>query len=295
VLVTVRRNGRPIDAAAQLTKQGFVFLFDRATGKPLFEIVERPTPRTDVAGEQASETQPFPIKPPPFARQGFGEDDITSISKEANESVRAKLRGARFGPLYTPPGVQGTVYSPGTIGGGNWSGASFDPATGFLFVNANNLPRVLKLQHTMDNLAPYSETGFLRLTDHEGYPGVKPPWGTLTSIDVSRGEIKWQVTLGEFAELKARGIPATGTPNLGGSIVTAGGLVFIGATMDEKFRAFDSSTGQLLWEEKLPFGGYATPCTYSVNGRQFVVIAAGGGGKLGTKSGDAFVAFALPN
>ena len=294
VPVTVRHGGRSIDAVAQITKQGFVFLFDRVTGKPLFEIIERPTPPSDVPGERASVTQPFPVKPPPFARQGFTEDDLTNISQEARESVRAKLRGARFGPLFTPASLQGTVYSPGTIGGATWSGAAFDPTTGSLFVNANNFLRVVKLEPGANQVEPFADGGLLRLTDHEGYPGGKPPWGTLTCIDLHRGEIKWQVTLGEFPELTARGIPPTGTPNLGGCIVTAGGLVFIGATMDEKFRAFDSATGERLWEHQLPFGGYATPSTYSVNGRQFVVIAAGGGGKLGTKSGDTFVAFALP-
>jgi quinoprotein glucose dehydrogenase len=250
--------------------------------------------QSDVPGEQTSATQPFPLKPAPFARQGFTDDEITNISKEANEAVRAKLKGARFGALYTPPSLQGTVYNPGTIGGGNWSGASFDPATGLLYVNANNFPRVLKLLPLPDSSALYDDGGLLRLTDHEGYPGVKPPWGVLTALDLNRGEIRWQATLGEFAELTARGLAPTGTPNLGGSIVTAGSLVFIGGTMDEKFRAFDGATGKLLWEHKLPFGGYATPCTYAVNGRQFVVIAAGGGGKLGTKSGYAYVAFALP-
>jgi quinoprotein glucose dehydrogenase len=150
------------------------------------------------------------------------------------------------------------------------------------------------LQPAGNRRMPYQETGILRLTDHEGYPGVKPPWGTLTAIDLNQGTIAWQVTLGEFEALTRRGISPTGTPNMGGSIVTAGGLVFIGATMDEKFRAFDSGTGKLLWEHKLPFGGFATPCTYSVKGRQYVVIAAGGGGKLGTKPGDAYVAFVLP-
>jgi quinoprotein glucose dehydrogenase len=183
---------------------------------------------------------------------------------------------------------------PGTLGGGNWSGASLDPTTGSLYVNANNFPRLLRLTRSTNPREPYRDIGLLRLTDHEGYSGVKPPWGVLTSIDLNRGAINWQVTLGEFDELTARGVAPTGTPNLGGSIVTAGGLVFIGATMDEKFRAFDSATGKVLWERKLPFGGYATPSTYSVNGRQFVVIAAGGGGKLGTKAGDAYVAFALP-
>lgn len=293
VLVSVRHNGKRIDALAQITKQGFVFLLEREKGRPLFDIVERKVPQSDLPDERAAASQPVPLKPPPFARQGFTEDDFTNISSEARESVRAKLKSARLGPLYTPPGLNGTVYSPGTIGGGTWSGASFDPTTGILYVNANNFPRVLKLQPTSDKAAPYRDTGFLRLTDHQGYPGVKPPWGTLTAIDLNRGETRWQVVLGEFPELSARGIPPTGTPNLGGSIVTAGGLVFIGATMDEKIRAFDSATGRLLWERKLPFGGYATPSTYSMGGRQFLVIAAGGGGKLGTKSGDAFVAFAL--
>jgi quinoprotein glucose dehydrogenase len=293
-LVTVTHRSRKIDAVAQITKQGFTFLFDRVTGEPLFEIMEQPVPGSDVPGEKTSATQPFPTKPPPFAHQGFNEDDLTNISREARAAVRARLEGVRFGPLYTPPSLSGTIYSPGTIGGGNWSGASFDPNTALLYVNANNLPRVVRLEPTSDPRAPYWDHGYLRLTDHEGYPGVKPPWGTLTAIDLNRGEIRWQVPLGEFPELTRRGIAPTGTPNLGGSIVTAGGLVFIGATMDEKFRAFDSATGKLLWEYKLPFGGYATPCTYSVGGRQYVVIAAGGGGKLGTKSGDAYVAFALP-
>ncbi len=293
VLVRVRHGGRLVDGVAQVTKQGLVFLFDRVNGTPLFETIERPVPKSDVPGEQAAATQPVPVRPPAFARQGFGEDDITDISKAAHEAVKAKLKGVRLGSLYSPPSLEGTVYSPGTIGGGSWSGASFDPTTGWLYVNANNFPRVLKLEPTSDNKAPYRDRGALRLTDHEGYPGVKPPWGTLTSIDLNRGDIRWQVVLGEFPELTARGIRPTGTPNLGGSIVTAGGVVFIGATMDEHVRAFDSATGQLLWQHKLPFGGYATPSTYAVNGRQFLVIAAGGGGKLGTASGDAYVAFAL--
>ena len=140
MLVRVRHDGRLVDGVAQITKQGLVFLFDRANGRPLFEIVERPVPKSDVAGEQAAATQPFPVRPPAFARQGFGEDDITDISKAAHEAVTAKLKGVRLGSLYTPPSLEGTVYSPGTIGGGNWSGASFDPTTGLLYVNANNFP-----------------------------------------------------------------------------------------------------------------------------------------------------------
>nr|HKP11614.1 PQQ-binding-like beta-propeller repeat protein [Blastocatellia bacterium] len=141
---------------------------------------------------------------------------------------------------------------------------------------------------------PFTHTGYNRFLDASGYPAVKPPWGTLTAINLNRGEIDWQIPLGEFAELTRRGVPVTGTENYGGPIVTAGGLIFIGATRDEKFRAFNKQTGKLLWETQLPAGGYATPSTYEVNGKQYVVIAAGGG-KMGTKSGDAYVAFALPD
>jgi quinoprotein glucose dehydrogenase len=294
ILVTLRRDGVAVDAVAQITKQGFAFVFERVTGRPFFEIVERSVPRSDAPGEQSAPTQPAPVRPPPFTPQGFSDNDITDISPEARDAVRAKLAGARRGPVYTPPSVEGTILNPGTIGGGNWSGASFDPTKGLLYVNANNFPRVVRLLPTHNKDGPFRDAGQVRLIDHEGYPGMKPPWGTLTAIDLNRGEIRWQETLGEFAQLTARGVRKTGTPNLGGSIVTAGGLVFIGGTMDEMFRAFDSDSGRVLWEHKLPFGGYAAPCTYSVNGRQFVAIAAGGGGKLGTRSGDAFVAFALP-
>jgi len=294
-LVTVRHGGRRVDAAAQVTKTGFVFLFDRATGRPLFDIVERPVPASDVAGEAASPVQVFPVKPPPFVKQGFTEADVTDISPSAREHVLNKFRSLRSGPLFTPPSLQGTVVMPGFHGGANWSGAAFDPETGLLYVNGNNMPNVLTLQPAPpEGSYAFSHKGYIQFLDPEGYPAVKPPWGTLTAIDLNQGTIRWQVPLGEFAALKARGIPPTGTETFGGSMVTAGGLVFIGGTMDEKFRAFDKATGRVLWEYQLEAGGYATPCTYSVNGRQFVVIAAGGGGKLRTKSGDAYVAFTLP-
>jgi quinoprotein glucose dehydrogenase len=196
--------------------------------------------------------------------------------------------------LFEPPSVEGTVANPGTLGGANWSGASFDPVSGLLYVNANELPRLLRLEKNDTPGQPYFEKGEARIWDHEGYPGVKPPWGTMTAIDLNRGEIVWQVPLGEFPELTKRGLPPTGTRNLGGSIVTAGGLVFIGSTVDRQFRAFDNQSGRLIWERELPFAGHAAPSTYTVNGRQYVVIAAGGGGKLGTRSGDAYVAYALP-
>lgn len=188
---------------------------------------------------------------------------------------------------------------PGYHGGANWSGASFDPTTGLLYVNSNNVPNIITLVESKEgNKAAnglYRTTGYIKFLDHEGYPAIKPPWGVLSAINLNTGEIAWRVPLGEHVELTARGVPRTGTETFGGSIVTAGGLVFIAGTKDERLHAFDKQTGRLLWEHALPAGGYATPSTYQVNGRQYVVIAAGGAGKLGTKAGDAFVAFALPD
>ena len=204
----------------------------------------------------------------------------------------AELKSLRYGQANMPPSVQGTVVTPGFHGGATWSGASFDPSTGYLYVNSNEVPAIAALHS--DGRGGYQFGGYRHFTDEDGYPAIKPPWGRLTAIDLNKGEFAWQIVLGEFPELSARGIPPTGTENFGGTIVTAGGLVFIGGTKDEKFRAFDKRTGKLLWEHQLSAGGYATPCTYAVGGRQFVVIAAGGGGKLNTKSGDEFVAFALP-
>lgn len=296
-LVTVKHDGRKRDALAQVTKTGYVFLFDRLTGRPLFPIEERPVPASDVPGEQAAPTQPFPVKPPPFSRQFVSEDDLGGTSIEAHQEVRRRFRGYRSGPTCTPPSLQGTVVTPGFHGGANWSGASFDPATGILYVNSNDQPNVLKLVEQEEGKPePYMPTGYFRFLDTNGYPAIKPPWGQLNAIDLNRGEFVWRVPLGEYPELAAPGIPMlpTGTENFGGSIVTAGGLVFIGGSKDERFHAFDKTTGKLLWQHKLDAGGYATPCTYMVKHRQYVVIAAGGGGKLGTRSGDSFVAFALP-
>ena len=294
ILVSVKHAGNRVDAVAQVTKHGFVFLFERETGRPLFEIIERAVPTSTVPGESTSPTQPFPVRPPAFVRQRFLEEDLTDRTAEAQAAVRERIADAGFNGLFEPPSLKGTIANPGTLGGANWSGASFDPTTGLLYINANELPRLLRLAVGEAPGQPYVEKGYARIFDHEGYPGVKPPWGTLTAIDLNQGEIAWQVPLGEFAELTAHGMAPTGTRNLGGNIVTAGGLVFIGSTVDRKFRAFDSATGRILWEHELPFAGHAAPSTYSVNGRQYVVIAAGGGGKLGTPSGDVYVAFALP-
>ncbi|MBO0719624.1 MAG: pyrroloquinoline quinone-dependent dehydrogenase [Blastocatellia bacterium] len=294
ILVTVNHAGHQVDAVAQVTKTGYLFLFDRLTGMPLFDIVERPVPESDVPGEQPAKTQRIPVKPAPLVPQNFTDEMVTDISKESHENVLDRLKTLRHGTIFTPIGTKGTVVLPGLFGGFSWASASFDPETGMLFANTNNIPRLMNLIPTPDKAQPYRISGYDHFVDQEGYPAVKPPWGTLNAIDLNRGEISWQVVLGEYAELTERGIPPTGTQNLGGTIVTAGGLVFIGGTKDEKFRAFDKRSGKLLWEYKLPAGGYATPCTFEANGKQFVVIAAGGGGKQETKSGDSFVAFALP-
>ena len=294
ILVTVTQNGKKIDAVAQVTKVGYLFLFDRLTGKPLFDIVERAVPRSEIPGEKLATTQRFPVKPPALVPQDFTEEMVTNISKESRDYVLNRLKQLHHGSIFTPQSLEGTVILPGLHGGFSWAGASFDPETGTLYANTNNIPRVMNLKPTPDTPYAYRISGYDRFVDQQGYPAVKPPWGELQAVDLNRGEITWKTPLGEFAELTARGIAPTGTESLGGTIVTAGGLVFVGGSKDEKFRAFDKLTGKVLWETTLPAAGYATPCTYSVGGKQFVVIAAGGGGKLATKAGDSFVTFALP-
>lgn len=292
VLITVKRDGKDIDAVAQLTKTGYCFILDRNTGQPIFGVKELPVPDSDIPGEHASKTQPVPLKPPPLSRQVFTDDQATDISPEAHAYVMNILKDHPHGKSNIPPTTQGTVELPGYHGGANWSGASFDPSSGLLYVNTNNIPFFCRVKD--NGRGGYTFTGYDYFYDQNHYPAVKPPWGLLNCIDVSKGEILWQVPLGEYPELTAKGIPLTGTESFGGTIVTAGGLIFVGGSKDEKFHAFDKTTGKLLWDFKLNAGGYATPCTYAVNGRQFVVIAAGGGGKQRTRSGDEYVAFALP-
>ncbi len=293
-LVTVTHAGKQIDAAAQPTKTGYVFLFDRESGQPLFEIKQLAAEESDVAGEKTAATQPAPTKPPPFARLTFTEDDVTDISAEARQEILDELAKLEPAGNYRPPSLKGTVVMPGFHGGANWSAASFDPETGYLFVNATNLPNIMGLKKTEAGARyDYTHNGYRQFRDSRGYPATKPPWGELLAIDLNRGEIAWRVPLGVYKELEAAGVPQTGTENFGGTIVTKGGLVFIGGTKDEMFRAFNKDTGEVLWEYQLPFGGYATPSTYSVDGQQYVVIAACGGGKPRTKSGDKFMAFRL--
>ena len=375
-LVTVTRAGRPVEAVAQITKTGFVFLFDRLKGTPLFPIEYRKVPASDVDGEKAAETQPFPLRPPPLVRQQLTEDMLTRRTPQAHAAVLAEYRTLRAGPLFTPPSLDGSIIFPGVDGGAEWGGAAFDPSSALLFVNSNEMPWTVRLIPNNDTAiyntkcatchredrkgspaAPSLENVGTRLTrdqmaaiiregtgrmpgfpdmgarnindvidyvltgkdkaadpevtrdpnwlkyridgtslwrDPDGYPPITPPWGTLSAVDLNAGTIRWKIPFGEYPELVATGMRNTGSDNYGGPIVTAGGLVFIGATnFDRKFHAYDKLTGKLLWETLLPAAGSATPSTYTVNGRQFVVIVCGGG-KNGAPSGSSVVAFALP-
>ncbi len=300
-LVTVHRYGKAVPAVAQVTKTGFTFLFDRVSGKPLFDIEEVAVPRSSAPGDQASPTQPRPVKPPPYARQSFRREELTDVTPESRAYCAKLLEGAVIGNIFTPIGLQTTILFPGTNGGANWGGASFDPATDTLYVNSMDVGMVYRLTATRPGSAmPYRAKGpgtiSSRFWDQDRNPCQKPPWGFLTAIDLDTGEFRWRSVLGVEDKLLAQGIPPTGAPNIGGSIVTAGGLLFIGATNDSRFRAFDKDTGKELWVAKLPASAHATPITFlgARTKRQYVVIAAGGGNKYNDTFSDALIAFALP-
>ena len=303
-LATVHRDGREIAAVVVATKTGFVFVLDRDTGKPVFPVEERPVPASDVPGEETSPTQPVPLAPPPLVPQSLGADDAWGLVYFDRQACRRRMESLRSEGLYTPPSLAGTILFPSTAGAVNWAGGAFDPQRHLFIVNTNRLAHAVRLIPQADYAAaraanPKVEIGRGRGTPYAaerelllsplGVPCNPPPWGELGAVDLDAGTIRWQLPLGGAALGLIRG-----APNLGGPIVTAGGLVFIGAARDEYLRAFDVETGAELWKAKLPAGGQATPMTYVMGGRQFVVIAAGGHARLGTTLGDAVVAFALP-
>jgi len=393
VLLTVTHDGKKIDAVAQTSKNGFLYLFNRETGVPLFPIIETPVDTvTDLVGEKMWPTQPIPQKPAPFVRQSLTEKDLnTYLSAEEYEDVKKRLATYHAGNLFRPQSKAGTIIFPGFDGGGEWGGAAVDAETGILYVNANEMAWILQMfdvdpakqqenmgeaghrlytqncmschgperkgagnypsivgienkydprsfvefinngrrmmpafkhlsQEDKDAIAafvlnqqkeqlkkytgklsaldsfrrlPYQISGYNKFLSKSGLPALAPPWGTLSAVDLNTGEYVWKTVLGVDSAFKAKGVKETGTENYGGPIVTRGGVLFIAATKDGKFRAFNKRTGKLLWETDLPAAGFATPATYEANGRQFIVIACGGG-KLGTMSGDSYVAFALP-
>jgi glucose dehydrogenase len=288
VLFSVQRSGRKIPAVAEVTKTGFVFVFDRLTGKPLFPIEERPVPHSELPGEASWPTQPYPVKPPPLAATSVTHADVTTVTPESRQDCLQKFGSALPGKIFNPWGLKLKVEIPGTLGGGNWSGASFDPRSGYLFVNMSNIGSVGVMTPQPSGSPEAYERGsqwgaYARFWDSHHYPCQQPPWGTLSAINLNTGTIAWQSTLGVVDALAAKGIPQTGIYNLGGSIATDGGLVFIGATSDHRLRAFSSKTGKELWVTRLESNGHATPLTYlgERSQKQFVVIAVGPGGNFG--------------
>ena len=385
-LVTLQRNGKPVDALIQASKQGVLFVLERDSGKPVFPIDEVPVPASDVPGEQAWPTQPHVTLPEPLVRQHLTADELTTLTPQAHAYVRKLFADSQPFAYFRPPGLQPTLIYPGFYGGMNWGGGAFDAGRQTYFINAIDAPHRVQmlpmqvpaqadvdqfgaylyqkncsgchgsarqgfypfapaltgvaqrldqagvlqviangrgrmngfanlsaherdaLAHYLlraDDIAPAATTGadatrtdyvfggYNDFVDEEGYPAVKPPWGTLNAVDMRTGKRRWQVPLGEDATLMKKGITATGTRNFGGPIVTAGGLLFIGATPDALLRAFDVDNGRELWRHPLPAAAYSTPSTYMIDGVQYVVVSCGGG-KLGTPSGDAYVAFRLP-
>ena len=303
ILVDLPLADRLVPAVVQLTKMGLVFVFDRTTGTPLFPIEERRVPASDVPGESTSATQPFPVKPAPLSRQTpLRREELTRVTPESQRECEQMFDRVKSGAIYTPPGRELTLWFPGTMGGVTWSGGAIDPRTGWLFVNTNDVGALGRMEKQPDGSAiayrrvsPWGE--YARFWDSNRLPCQQPPWGQLHAVDLTTGAIEWQVPFGDAPQLEKHGITGTGTPNLGGAIVTESGLVFIAGTNDRRIRAFEAKSGRVLWQAMLDASGHATPVAYrsARTGREFIVIAAGGGGRFSTTVSDAVIAFALPS
>ena len=318
VLIDWIKDGRKIPAVVVGTKMGYIYVLDRKTGKPLLPVEERPVPASTVVGEQAWPTQLFPVKPAPLGLQGMSVADAWGPTPDELAEAKRRIGQYRYQGPFTPPSFEGTIMAPGNVGGIHWGGMCYDPVTGMLYTNINRIAAIIRMipRNQVDSLEKESgetlraETGRQRgtpyvmkrdyLVKHDDQGNVvslqtKPPWGTLVGIDLHTGDKKWEVPLGymldpaQYPEAKQYG-----SINFGGAIVTGGNLIFIAASVDGYFRAFDSRTGKLLWEYALPASAQATPMSYELDGRQYVIIAAGGHGKLKTKQGDYLMAFALP-
>ena len=313
-LFTLRRDGLAIPAVVQATKMGLLFILNRETGEPLFPVEERPVPQIAVPGERLSPTQPFPAKPPPLVRHALSPDEAWGITPWDRGACREAIAALRFEGIYTPPTIEGTLMVPGNAGGSNWGGVAVDETEQRLIANVQDFPWSVTLVPREQaesataggdggelwvELAQMRGTPYLMrrtvLSSPLGIPCSPPPWGELASIDLASGEIEWKVPFGTLRDMAPIPIPITlGIPNLGGPLLTAGGLVFIGAALDTYFRAFDVESGEELWHARLPYGPQATPMSYRAGGRQYVVIASTGYGRIGMPVGDAIVAFALP-
>lgn len=314
-LADLERDGEIIPAVIQGTKMGLIFTFNRETGEPIFDIEERKVPQGGVAGEHLSPTQPFPVAPPPLvSHRAVTEADAFGMLLFDKWACEDQINQYRSDGIYTPPSIEGTIMFPSYAGGINWGGLAFNPETQTVVVNTNSIAAVVALIERKDlrsliESGKYPESEFALQTGTPygmrreilmsplGVPCLQPPWGTLSSINMRDGSINWQVPLGTIEDAAPAIVPnfELGVPNMGGPIVTDGGLIFIAATMDNYLRAFDSSNGKELWKGRLPAGGQATPMTYYLDatGKQYVVIAAGGHPALGTTKGDYLVAFAL--
>jgi quinoprotein glucose dehydrogenase len=301
-LFDIHRDGRVIPAVAQITKMGLLFVFNRVTGEPVYGMEERPVPQTVIPGEATAKTQPFPVKPPPLAKNTFRMEEMYDRSPEHARFCKElfETNQMKIGGPYTPLPLEGNaLFFPSTLGGGNWGGESIDPSLGLLFVNVMNVAQWGHIEKRGSEYVRKSAYGtYARFWNREKYiPCQNPPFGELVAVDLTTGDIAWRAVLGTIDALEAIGVHNTGTVNLGGSIATAGGVVLIGATNDSRFRAFASKTGKLLWEVKLEASGHSSPVTYmGRDGRQYVALmAAGGGAFLGGGLSNSLVAFALPD